>query len=106
MWQRFRLWWWERICGLPRESALDLMDGIDHGDRVTTCFRLIIVRRRCPRRAGAGDIERMDREFLAGGDKQTEIARRVLEDLGRRAKEDRRREVAHRRAADYFARRN
>jgi len=105
LWQRLRMFRWTRLAGLSREAALDLMDGID-GDSATLSLRLglsVLRRRRLPT---ADDLARMDAEFQADPERQAEVARRILEDLGRRANEKRLRGEAQQIVRQYLAGKN
>lgn len=100
IWQRLRVWWWGWVCGFPREATLDLMDGIDQGDRPVLSIRLYLVLRRRRKLLTAEDLERLDAELRAGGPVQDEVIRRIGGDLRGAADEGRR--IAGR----YLARRN
>jgi hypothetical protein len=97
MWKRLRLLFWRRICGFTRETALDLMDGIDAGDSVSISWRLLIIRRR--RSPTPEALARLDAEFLAGGPVRDKVAGKVLDDI-------RRRETDRRIAAQYLTHKN
>jgi hypothetical protein len=100
------MFWWTRLAGLSREAALDLMDGIDDGDSATLSLRLglsVLRRRRLPT---ADELARMDAEFQADPERQAEVARRILEDLGRRANEKRLRGEARQIVRQYLAGKN
>jgi hypothetical protein len=92
-WRHARRFWHMSLRRLTREAAEDLMDGIDSGDHAVLLppRRIRPPGRRgppikppaCPGLATLEDLERMDREFLAGGPVTDAVVRGVVRDLRR-----------------------
>lgn len=84
-WRRLRRWWHMWLRRLPREAAEDLMDGLDLGDHEVhpppRRFGRPSRPPACPGLLTLEDLERMDREFLAGGEVTDAVVRGVLRDL-------------------------